>query len=321
MVTYVSSWSMPCPMQMTPYQQQVALPTTEARDNKVEELNTTKEKLYLAREKAVDLQERLTLALRSNDDLDDQLECFKLGYDDARMREERTVRELVALQKDASCKRTGQVKAVFARANMGAKIERLSADKTASIIVLADAVVAQHRKMSRLLTALKKRYDALQKSYDLKVLEQQASEAKLAEDIAELKSAVVTTQSELSRRREETALCREHVQKLEEHIALHQKSHAEAENKVTTSEKKIATLVRKQARSKGISAKLYEENKQLQEGRSFGRCSVCFEEGLQLLAFIPCGHAAVCLSCGAKVSKCPICMAHVKARAPLYFCM
>ena len=78
-LTYVSSsWSMPCPPQMPPYQQQVALPTTEAKDDKAEELKKTKEKLYQAREKVVDLQERLTLALLNNDDLEDQLECYKI---------------------------------------------------------------------------------------------------------------------------------------------------------------------------------------------------------------------------------------------------
>ena len=167
--------------------------------------------------------------------------------------------------------------------------------------------------MSRLLTTLKNRYD-------MKFAEQQASEATHAGEIAALESALATTQAELSQSREETTLFRQHAQKLEEHIVSHQKSRAEAESKVTTFEKKIATLTKKQARSKEVSAKLYEEKKQLQEQRSVGECSVCFEEG-NLMAFVPCGHAAVCLSCGADIATCPICMAHVDARAPLYFCV
>ena len=75
-------------MQMTPYQQQVALPTTEAKDDKAEELKKTKDKLYQAREKVVDLQERLTLALLNNDDLEGQLVCCKLCLKDARLQQE-----------------------------------------------------------------------------------------------------------------------------------------------------------------------------------------------------------------------------------------
>ena len=164
--------------------------------------------------------------------------------------------------------------------------------------------------MSKLLTTLKNRFDR-------QVAEQEASEAV---ETATLQSALASTRAELAQSREETALLRQHAQKLEEHIAAQQKSRAEAESKVTTFEKKIATLTKKQARSKEISAKLYEEKKQLQEKRNFGECSVCFEDG-HLMTFVPCGHAAVCVKCGAEIATCPICTAPVKARAPLYFCV
>ena len=313
MLTYVSSWGMPCPLQMPPYQQQVALPTTEAKDDKVEELKNTKEKLYQAREKVVYLQERLTLALLKNDDLEGQLVCCKICLKDARLQQEKIARELANMQRDDNPKRIYQVRTTFANGGMGDKIERLANDEAVSLKNLAEASVAQHRKMSKLLTTLKNRYD-------LKFAEQQASEATHAGEIAALESALATTQAELSQSREETTLFRQHAQKLEEHIASHQKSRAEAESQVATFEKKIATLTKKQARSKEISAKLYEEKKKLQEKRSFGECSVCFEEG-NLMTFVPCGHAAVCLSCGAEIAKCPICTTHVDARAPLYFCV
>ena len=317
MVTYVTSWSVPCAVQMPPHQQQLALPTADANYDKVEELSSMKEKLYHARANAVDLKERLTLALRSNDDLDDQLECFKLGYDDARMREERTVRELVALQKDASCKRTGQVRELFAKANMGAKIEKLSRDKTASIIVLADAIVAQHRKMNRLLGSLKSRND------------EQAT--KHAKELEEVKTVLASVEAELSQSREETSVFRQHAQKLEEHISVHQKSRAdhmeslerrcaEADEKMAVYEKKIATLAKKQLRSKDVAAKLYHEKKKLEENRSSGECCVCFEEG-PLMIFTPCGHAACCLPCGAACELCPMCKGQVESRSPLYVCV
>ena len=313
-LTYVSSsWSMPCPPQMPPYQQQVALPTTEAKDDKAEELKKTKEKLYQAREKVVDLQERLTLALLNNDDLEDQLECYKICLKDARLRQQKTARELANLRRDATPKRIGQVRTLIQSAYMGNKIERLAKDEAVGLQVLAHACVAQHRKMTKLLTTLKNRLDR-------KVVEQEASEAKHSVEIAALESALANIEAELTHSREETALFRQHAQKLEEHIAAQQKSRAEAESKVTTFEKKIATLTKKQARSKEISAKLYEEKKQLQEKRSFGECSVCFEDG-HLMAFVPCGHAAVCVKCGAEIATCPICTAPVKARAPLYFCV
>ena len=105
MVTYVTSWSVPCAVQMPPHQQQLALPTTEAKDDKVEELKNTKEKLYQAREKVVDLQERLTLALLNNDDLEGQLVCCKICLKDARLRQEKTARQLANMQRDDNPKR------------------------------------------------------------------------------------------------------------------------------------------------------------------------------------------------------------------------
>ena len=104
-----------------PYQQQVALPTTEAKDDKAEELKKTKEKLYQAREKVVDLQERLTLALLNNDDLEDQLECYKICLKDARLRQEKTARELANMQRDDNPKRIYQVRTTFANGDMGNK--------------------------------------------------------------------------------------------------------------------------------------------------------------------------------------------------------
>ena len=310
---FVTTWAVPYPVaQMSANQQQVTQLINDDQDDKVE-LLAAKASLYDSREEAADLKERLHLTLRSKDDLEDQLECYKICFDDARLRQEKTARELANLRRDANQKRIGQVRTTFANGYMGNKIERLAKDAAVGLQVLAHACVAQHRKMTKLLTTLKNRFDR-------KVVEQEASEAKHYVEIAALQSALANIEAELTHSREETALFRHHAQKLEEHIAAQQKSRAEAESKVITFEKKIATLTKKQARSKEISAKLYEEKKQLQEERSFGECSVCFDDG-HMMTFVPCGHAAVCVKCGAEIATCPICTAPVKARAPLYFCV
>ena len=314
MMSFVTTWVVPYPVaQMSANQQQVTQLPRDDQDDKAE-LLAAKASLYDAREEAVDLKKRLHLTLRSKDDLEDQLEWYKLNFDDARMRYEDAVRELVTLQKDGgSCKRIGQFKHIFANANMGAKIEKLSTGNAASIIVLADAIVAQHRKMNRLLASLKSRND------------EQAT--KHAKELEEVKTALANIEAELTHSRRETSLFKQHAQKLE--ISVHQKSRenlsmerrcTEADEKMVAYEKKIAILVKKQLRSKEVAAKLYREKKKLEENRSSGECCVCLEER-PLMVFIPCGHAACCLSCGAACEICPICKGSISARSPIYFCV
>jgi hypothetical protein len=47
------------------------------------------------------------------------------------------------------------------------------------------------------------------------------------------------------------------------------------------------------------------------------QCKVCWEEDSQA-AFVPCGHAATCWNCSAKVRKCPICRAPITERIRIY---
>ncbi len=47
------------------------------------------------------------------------------------------------------------------------------------------------------------------------------------------------------------------------------------------------------------------------------QCKVCWEEDSQA-AFVPCGHAATCWKCSAKVRKCPVCRAPIIERIRIY---
>ena len=89
---FVTTWAVPYPVaQMSANQQQVTQLTNDDQNDKAE-LLAAKASLYDAREEAVDLKERLHLTLRSKDDLEDQLEWYKLNFDDARMRSPPTPR-------------------------------------------------------------------------------------------------------------------------------------------------------------------------------------------------------------------------------------
>lgn len=46
-------------------------------------------------------------------------------------------------------------------------------------------------------------------------------------------------------------------------------------------------------------------------------CCVCLE-GAREVVCCPCGHAALCASCGAGISACPICRAHIVSLQILY---
>ena len=156
---------------------------------------------------------------------------------------------------------------------MGSKIERLAKDEAVSLTVLARACVAQHQKMSKLLTSLKSRLDEkTAEQYDLKT--------KHEEEVAQLRSLLTSTKAELLDCREEASLFRQHAQKLAELLGAQRNSHAahmeviekrcaEAEEKAVAYGEKIASLTKKQLRSKEISAKLYEEKKKARGEEGF----------------------------------------------------
>ena len=285
-------------------------------DNTAAELVKTKAALFDARGRAVEAKERLDFTKKENVKLQQQLEQYGFWLEDTR----EEVRVLRQAQKDGRTNHSAHVRSTFATANMGQKVEKLASDNSVSLTVLAQAVAAQHRKMRKLLARL-------QNSLDEKMSEQQALKVEHAREVDELKAALARAKTELAEKRNETSLFRQHASNLEQHIAAHQNSHAEMEKRCAEAEKKLSTygdkvaiLTKKHLRSKGISAKLYEENKKLVEKRDFGECCICLEEG-KLNVFVPCGHVACCLGCGVEIAACPICMAPVQARAPLFFCV
>lgn len=68
--------------------------------------------------------------------------------------------------------------------------------------------------------------------------------------------------------------------------------------------------------------KLEEENRRLQQSveppNERLECKICFASSLQV-AFLPCGHVATCVQCGARFDRCPLCKEVVLDRARLFF--
>lgn len=49
-------------------------------------------------------------------------------------------------------------------------------------------------------------------------------------------------------------------------------------------------------------------------GDAVGECSICLEEAMDLLIFVPCGHRVACAGCASRVNTCPICRQDIRLK-------
>ena len=162
----------------------MTIPCVPVEDDAKSELTRTKAQLYHARAKAVDAKERLDVALQSNAKLEHALERCKLWL----VASQNEVRVLRKSQKAAGPGPNAKVRKIFASANMGNKIEKLAQENAVCPTVLAHACVAQHRKMCKLLAALKIRLDDTLSAHE-------ASKIKHAEEVARLRGLLASAKS------------------------------------------------------------------------------------------------------------------------------
>ena len=54
-------------------------------------------------------------------------------------------------------------------------------------------------------------------------------------------------------------------------------------------------------------------------GRSNLSCAICFAEDADLVMFNPCSHVASCVTCAARLNRCPICQGNVTGTHRIFF--
>jgi hypothetical protein len=228
--------------------------------------------------------------------------------------------------------RQQQLRAILGQ--VGGKVGRLARDPAVSLCTVAYSLVARLTKLSKLFRSQRARSDRALA----------AVEADQAAAVATLRKAVAAIKVE----RDEEATLRKRAGEAE--ASARQESagkdalverltgdQAVAAQRIEALHKQLDQAVRKVARSKEKSAKLFQEKadahadlarteaERNEAVKQLGRqrrpcCSVCLNPEEDLLALLPCGHACVCRACEVAVDLCPLCRDTIAGTARVFLC-
>ena len=277
-----------------------------------EEMHRSRDKLHLeCAEDALGMAlAKIKVAQDANSHLQNELQTIMEEHSSL----EQHFKKLGKLSMDADSEHVAKAKAILAR--LGGKCERIHR-KDGTLHDMSHAVVAQHRKMAKLLEAMQQRHNAARQTFEtakghLKRREQEA--------IDEKKNALRECAAQERRARQLTADLEEHQRS----ITATQRENGDLRGELLAAIDKNAQLNRKYLRAKRNATTFFDEKKQAINEREDAiaarpMCSICFEKDTQLMLNLPCGHVCTCKVCASTTAPCAICRGEVTQLAPAYF--
>lgn len=207
-----------------------------------------------------------------------------------------------------------QVKTVLAQ--VGGKCERLHG-RDGSLHDMANAAVAQHRRMTKLLEAVQQRHAAARQTFDIAKGHLKRRERAA---IDEQKAAQRECAAQERRARQLTAEVAEHKRS----TAITAKEMSETKDQLQAAIAKNIQLERKYLRAKAHATTFFDEKKEALNERedaiaSVPMCAICMARDVQLVVNLPCGHACACKICSDTTRPCAICRGDVTQAVPIYF--
>ena len=215
------------------------------------------------------------------------------------------------------CKETehiGQSKAILAQ--VGGKCERLRST-SGSLHDMANAAVARHRKMARLLQTTQQRHSGARQAFEAAKghLKHREGEA-----INEKKDAQRECEEQGRLARElagEATECRRSMATMLQELC-------ETKAQLQTAIAKNTQLQSKWQRAKSNATTFFDEKKKALNERedaiaSLPMCAICMARDVQLVVNLPCGHACSCKICSDTTRPCAICRGDVMRAVPVYF--
>jgi hypothetical protein len=305
------------------------------------------EALDEAREKLTDVHARLDSALLGNADLQDALDMTQVELLGSQRSYRLSKEELWDLEDEHRAVK-GKLRATYAAhaeqgrlqhlrailAQVGGKAGRLATDPAMSLCTVAYSLVAQRRRMSKLLLSQGARSTralvAAEEGHGSVVAGLKKTIAAMREDRREQATLHKRVREAEASARQESASKDALIERLtaQQDVAVQQ---------IEALHKKLTQVDRKAARSKEKADKLYWAKEDVQNalasmkaGRDeaieqLGRqprpsCSICLEVAGDLMVLLPCGHACVCKACGISLEECPMCRSIIEHTAPVFIC-
>ena len=207
-----------------------------------------------------------------------------------------------------------QAKAILA--NVGGKCESLHG-KDGSLHDMANASVAQHRRMTKLLEAMQRRHDGARQAFEVAKGHLKRREGGAIE---EKKDAQRECEEQGRRARQLTA----EVAEQKRSMASTKEELIQTHGQLQAAIAKNTQMERRWQRAKSNAPTFFDEKKKALSERqdaiaSLPMCAICMARDVQLVVNLPCGHACSCKICSDTTRPCAICRGDVMRAVPVYF--